>query len=323
MNSPAPRLRQSYKDLTLAQLRSFGVVCRLGSYAAAGRELLLTSPAVWEQMQALERHYGHKLLRRAGNGVAPTAEGERLLDLIQPVLAGLDSTRDVLQQHSGDLPRVLTVATNLRVLAEEISRGLALFYQRHPSVALRLIFTGNDVDRQIAAGQAEVGLTLEPGPDDAPLSAAAYEGAGAVDYLLVAPPKHALASLRSVQLKQILRYPLVLGERGAYSRRRVQEVLHRHNLQDAAQVAVETSSDEYTLSCVRAGMGIGITIGLGRGPLYQGLAVRTLTRLLGSARIGFLWKRGAYVPAAQRELASCIRTCLRGSCYKRTANDVE
>jgi DNA-binding transcriptional LysR family regulator len=312
MNAPGPRVRQSYKDLTLAQLRSFSVVCRLGSYAAAGRELLLTSPAVWEQMQALERHYGQKLLRRLGNGVAPTAEGERLLALVQPVLAGLDSTRDVLQQQNGDLPRVLTVATNLRVLAEEVSRGLALFHERHAGVALRLIFTGNEVDRQIAGGQAEVGLTLEPGPDDPPLTAAAYEAAGAVDYLLVAPPQHPLIQLRTVQLKHILRYPLVLGERGAYSRRRVQETLHRHNLQDSARVAVETSSDEYTLSCVRAGMGIGITIGLGRGPLYQDLAVRKITRLLGSARIGFLWKRGAYVPAAQRELANCIRKCLRG-----------
>jgi DNA-binding transcriptional LysR family regulator len=133
-----------------------------------------------------------------------------------------------------------------------------------------------------------------------------------VDYLLVTPPAHPLRKLRSVQLKQIVRYPLVLGERGAYSRRRVQEVLHRHNLHEVAQVGVETSSDEYTLSCVRAGLGVGITIGLGRGQLYQDLCVRPLTRLLGSPRIGFLWKRGAYVPAAQRELASCIRKCLRG-----------
>ena len=39
--------RRSYKDLTLPQLRSFCEVCRLGSYAAAARQLLLTTPAVW------------------------------------------------------------------------------------------------------------------------------------------------------------------------------------------------------------------------------------------------------------------------------------
>src|SRR5439155_9258256 len=96
-------------------------------YAAAARVLLLTSPAVWEQMQALERHYGVRLLERHGGGVRPTAQGERLLELIGPCLAGLDSTRDVLQQGDGVAPRQLTLVTNLRVLAEEVSRAVRRF----------------------------------------------------------------------------------------------------------------------------------------------------------------------------------------------------
>ena len=298
--------RQTYKDVTLAQLRSFGVVCRAGSYAGAARELLLTSPAVWEQMQGLERHYGRKLIRRRGNGVEPTAEGRRLLELLQPVLAGLDSTRDVIQHQGGAPPAVLTVATNLRVLAEEISRGLARFRELHPQVLLRLTFTGNDVEAQISSGQADVGFTLEPGPDSDPQTAAQYEAAGEVDYLLVAPQRHPLLRKRSLQLKQIVRYPLVLGQEEAYSRRRVQEVLHRQDLHGDVRLAVETSSDEYTLSCVRAGLGVGITVGTGRGQLYRDLGVRSLGRWFGTARLGFLWKRGAYIPAAQRSLAKCL-----------------
>src|SRR6185436_2906058 len=97
-----------YKDLTLAQLRSFSAVCRLGTYAAAARELALTSPAVWEQLNALQRYYGRKLLVRRGNGVAPTVEGEQLLIMIRPVLAGLDSTREAMLQHRGTRPESLT-----------------------------------------------------------------------------------------------------------------------------------------------------------------------------------------------------------------------
>src|SRR5688572_2206521 len=130
--------RGHFKDLTLAQLKSFAVVCRTRSYAAAARELLLTSPAVWEQMQGLERHYACRLLVRRGNGIAPTAEGEQLLELLRPLLAGLDSTRNVLQQRGGALPQTISVATNLRVLAEEISKALALFQRDHPAIRLRL-----------------------------------------------------------------------------------------------------------------------------------------------------------------------------------------
>ena len=67
--------RRGYKDLSLAQLRSFSVVCQRGGYAAAARELFLTTPAVWEQMHALEHHYGFRLLERRGNAVRPTAKG--------------------------------------------------------------------------------------------------------------------------------------------------------------------------------------------------------------------------------------------------------
>ena len=96
--------RRSYKDASLSQFRSFCEVCRRGGYAAAARELMLTSPAVWEQMQALEYHYGMKLLERAGPGVRPTVHGKRLLELIRPLVAGLDSTREVLQQQDGAFP---------------------------------------------------------------------------------------------------------------------------------------------------------------------------------------------------------------------------
>src|SRR5262245_29479539 len=117
---------------------------------------------------------------------------------------------------------------------------------------------------------------------------------------------------RALQLESIVRHPLVLGEPAAYSRHRVQEVLHRHGLTGAADIVVETSSDEYTLSSVRAGLGVGITVGTGRGPLYHGLGVRPLTRWFGPARVGFLWKRGAHVPPVQRALGDALAAVLAG-----------
>jgi DNA-binding transcriptional LysR family regulator len=230
--------------------------------------------------------------------------------MIRPLLAGIESTRTVIRERSGQSPASLTVATNLRVLAEEVSHGLNEFHRRYPTIRLQLIFTGNDVDARIAAGQADVGLTLEPGPD-APLSTSVeYRPAGEVDYLLVMPRKHPLAGARGLSLRRIVQYPLVLGYSAAYSRRRVEEVLHRHNLTHSISIAVETSSDEYTLNCVRAGLGLGITVGAGHGPLYGGLRVRSLRRWFGTARLGFVWQRGAHIAPSQAALAEAIQQCL-------------
>src|SRR5262245_59764381 len=154
--------RHSYKSLSLAQLRSFCVVCRCGGYAAAARELGLTSPAVWEQMQALERHYGRRLLERQGNAIRPTTDGEHLLEMVRPLLAGLDSTQEVLRQQGGALPARITLVTNLRVLADEVSQALGAFLRRHPQVGLRVFYTGIDeVEVRVLHGEADVALTLD------------------------------------------------------------------------------------------------------------------------------------------------------------------
>jgi DNA-binding transcriptional LysR family regulator len=303
--------RHSHKALSLAQLRSFCEVCRRGGYAAAARELLLTSPAVWEQMQALERHYGVRLLERHGAGVRPTAQGERLLEMVRPLLSGLDSTREVLQQEGGAVPEQITLVTNLRVLVDDVSQALRQFQRRYPTVRLRVFYTGiNEVEPHVLRGEADVAFTLEPAPDRPPSGAVAFEAAGEVDYLLVTPPRHPLLRQRALHLHRIVEYPLVLGEPGAYSRHRVQEVLHRYDLAGAAKIAVETSSDEYTLFCVRAGLGVGITVGRPHGHLYRGLGVRSLRRWFGTARVGFLWKRGTHLAPVRTELTRAIRSCV-------------
>lgn len=309
MSSDAAPGPSSYKQLSLQQLQGFCAVCRRGSYAAAARELLLTTPAVWEQLRGLERHLGLQLLERRGGGVRPTLHGQRLLKLVRPLLAGLESARDILHQEGGALPERLTVVSNLRVLADEISQAVAAFRRRFPSICVGFRYTsGEEVEPLVLEGDADVALTLEPRSERRNSASLAYEPAGSLEYLLVTPPKHALARAKTLRLESVVRCPLVLADVEAYSRQRVQEVFHRHDLIGRMQVAVETSSDEYTLACVRAGLGVGITVGRPRSLPYRGLSARDLSRWFGTARIGFLWRGGAHVPPIQRELAELIRS---------------
>jgi DNA-binding transcriptional LysR family regulator len=306
--------RHAYKQLGLPQLRNFCVVCRLGGYAAAARDLHMTAPALWEQVKSLERHLGVELLDRVGNRVRPNLQGRRLLDLIGPHLAGLESARDVLQQTGGALPERLTIVSNMRVLVDEISRAMSRFRERFPSVALRMRYLSiEEVPPLVLDGSADVTLTLEPGPDDQLPSGIVFEPAADLEYLLVTRPRHPLLTARSLRLEAIVEQPLVLGEAEAYSRHRVQEVFHRHNLTDRLHVVTETSSDEYTLACVRAGLGIGIAIGNPRSPIYHGLGVRSLRRWFGAARVGFMWRRGAHVAPLQQELADLVSAGLKRS----------
>src|SRR5947209_3603026 len=102
-------MRKPYKDLSLSQVRTFCVVCRLGSYAQAARQQHLSTSPVWEQMRGLERHFEVALLESHNGTVTPTQEGSRLLELVLPLVLGLDSTKEVVHQERGRPPASLTL----------------------------------------------------------------------------------------------------------------------------------------------------------------------------------------------------------------------
>src|SRR5690349_4286052 len=115
--------------------------------------------------------------------------------MIRALLAGVDSTRDALLERGGTQPQSLTIATNLRILVEEISSALRIFQRNNDGIRLHLVFTGNDVQNRVESGQADVGFTLEPGPEQDDALAVEYEPAGEVDYLLVMQRRHPLRAV--------------------------------------------------------------------------------------------------------------------------------
>jgi LysR family cys regulon transcriptional activator len=301
-------LRYPYKELSLPQLRSFNAVCRLSSYANAARHLGLSTSTVWEQMRGLERYFDTSLLEKRGGALRPTPEGVRLLELLLPVLNGVESARETLLQQRGQLPASLTLASGLRMLLEEVSHAVASFRQRYPSVRLRVLHCDDrEIEALVEHGDAQVALMLEPGPGRPRRTTVAHEPAYELEYVLVTPPRHQLARQRGLRLRDIVRHPLVLGVPGISSRRRLEEVLHGHGLLGDLQVAVETNSAALTFAYVRAGAGVGITAGNQKGNLCRGLGVRSLRKWFGSARYVFIWPQGGHVPPVQRALADLIR----------------
>jgi DNA-binding transcriptional LysR family regulator len=306
------RLRTArYKDLRLSQLRSYCEVCRQGSFAAAAQALQLTTPAVWEQVRSLEKHYGVTLFERDGRTIQMTAEGAALFETLSRLLVEFDSTHDVVQQQSGVLPDRITVVVSLRVQMHEVLRALGQFQSRYPSVGLRIREIDSAAVAPLLLSQdADLGVMLKPGPRDQSSSMIAYESIGEIDFLLVAPPDHPLISKRTLKISDIVRYPLVLGRPEAFSRRRFEEVLHSHQLESRRRIAIETSSGSLTLAAVREGLGVGIVACTPHSVLTTGMGVRSLRRWFGTAQMVVVRRRGSRLPPVQQELADTIRHSL-------------
>src|SRR4051794_27824393 len=91
--------------MTLQQLRYFLGAARAGSFAGAAAELLVTQPAVAEQVRRLERELGSVLFVRTPGGLTPTAAAQALIPYAEESLAacaqGADAVREIATLTAG------------------------------------------------------------------------------------------------------------------------------------------------------------------------------------------------------------------------------
>src|SRR5437763_13160350 len=117
----APRsTRHSYKEIQLQQLRSFCQTARLGSMKAAAESLGLAQPTVWEQVHALERALSATLVERHARGCRLTEAGRRVAELAAPLVQGMASFKQAVQEVLGKVQGRLTIATTQRILVEDL-----------------------------------------------------------------------------------------------------------------------------------------------------------------------------------------------------------
>lgn len=294
--------------LGLQQVRGFCLVYRLQSYAQAARRLSLSVPTVWEQVRAVERQYGGALFERSGREIRPTALAELLYSSLHPLLAGFDSTFELVREQAGEGPSVITFIPGVRSMLEELGRPLKKFRDRYPQVRLRILH-GDDREAQqrVASGEADLAMRLEPAPGVV-LPSIEFEPAYALEYLAVLPKRDPLARRASIRLPELVSRPLVVGHPESHGRQLLEQALHREGLRSRLQVAVETDNSAFVMAAVRAGLGIGIVGGRPGGFLARRLAVRSLRGEMGQARMVFLLRRGRRLTRTLRDLIDCIRS---------------
>jgi len=266
-------------------------------------------PTLWEQVRAIEKRTGQVLFVRRGRRIEPTHAADILRDSIEPLLTGLDSTFASLHESGGDAPRTLTLLTGARMMLEDLGPALKRFRDLYPKTCVRLLHAqGASVEEKIVRGDADLALTLEPGPG---LFSRGVESSRAypIDYLAVLPRRHPLAKSSRLALADAVRYPLIVGNSGTYGRQLLDQALHHEGLLESAQIACETDTSAFTIACVRAGVGIGIVAGRSHGFLSRQLVTKPLTQELGQAWIAFVWKRGRRLTATVQTLMDLVKKC--------------
>jgi DNA-binding transcriptional LysR family regulator len=122
----------------LNALNAFIAVARRRSYAAAAKDLGVSTSALSQSVRQLEERLGVTLLARTSRSVALTDAGQRLLDNAGPAVdQALESLKTVKAKRGEVTGRVrLTVPTSAVTLV--LARLLPRFIERHPKVEVEV-----------------------------------------------------------------------------------------------------------------------------------------------------------------------------------------
>lgn len=194
--------------MTLAQLRSFVLVARLGSVKRAAAALAVSQPAVSAAVAALRTELGDELFVRDGHGISLTAGGRRLEALAAEILGLAEQARRSVHDSPGQ-PRVLQAAAT-SLVAEHIGPLIDAFTRRDTGIEVAVEpATGDTLAGMLKQRRADIVFGPNVGARHA--SAAASVPFLRCRMLLVAAPGGPLAARRAIKPAALVRQRWLVG----------------------------------------------------------------------------------------------------------------
>ena len=238
----------------LETLKTFCDLVETGSLSRAARLNLVSQSAVSQQLAALERRYGRRLLDRAPRvGARPTEAGRLLYDELKPLLARLADVEGRLRARPNVVAGTVAVATvysvGLHTLPAAIKRCLVV----HPQVHVRLSYRRtNDVYAACLDGEVDLGVVALPAHrPELEMVPLAHD-----ELVVVAPPGHRAARRVRCPLALLDGQPFVGFDRDIPTRRLVDRLLRRHGVR--VTYVMELDNVETIKRSVEAGLGLSI-----------------------------------------------------------------
>ncbi|TRD23286.1 LysR substrate-binding domain-containing protein [Palleronia caenipelagi] len=180
-----------WRDIpSLSALRAFEAAARCGSLSAAARELNVTHAAVAQSVRRLESHFGCPLLVRAGAGMAPTPEGQRLAAGLGDGFGQIAGAVRELARRNAARPLRLALAPSLA--NNWLMPRIGDFWAEHPDIQIELVPGTELVD--LRRDGFDMALRYGTGPWPGVTTTRLFRAT----HVLVAPPELGLRPVASL-----------------------------------------------------------------------------------------------------------------------------
>jgi DNA-binding transcriptional LysR family regulator len=184
------------------RLLTFREVANRRSFSRAAEALALTQPAVSQQVAALERQLGVRLLERGPGGPTPTAAGALLLAHADAIAERLAQADAQLAELVAAERETLRVGAFPSALGSIVPAAIARLHEQCPEVQVEAVEGSAQANgAAVAAGELHVAVCFQDltAPRHAPDGTERHE-LGEESMLALLPAGHPLAGRRRIEL---------------------------------------------------------------------------------------------------------------------------
>jgi DNA-binding transcriptional LysR family regulator len=234
------------------RIRVFRTVAHHLNFSRAAEELLLTQPAVTQQVKALEDQLGVSLFDRGGGKIELTPGGMALLPFAEKMKTLEDEAIAAVAGAYGEHAGELSIGASQTIGQYLLPRFIAAFGKTHPKV--RITARSGNTDQMLEALVAGViQIALIEGPErrrDVHIEAFMED-----QLVLVVPASHGWAN-QELDLEDLRTEPVLMREFGSGTRRIIESCLTKAGLKiKELSPGMEFDSNEALLNAVEAGLG--------------------------------------------------------------------
>ncbi|HXR16633.1 MAG TPA: LysR family transcriptional regulator [Terriglobales bacterium] len=233
------------------QIETFLEVARLNSFSRAAERRFRTQPAISSQIRSLEEEVGAKLLDRSGGKVSVTASGKLFQKFAEEMLASRKAMLTAIAETERVPRGEIVVGANEGTCLHILPEVFAEFKKRYPDVGVNIKRADYaKILQSVIDNSVDFGIVSLPVTDTRLTVVLIHRD----ELVIIAPPKHALARMKSASVAEAAKFPLVVPKIG-HTRDALDKLFYKRKLKP--RYTMELDSSELLKRFVAAGAGVG------------------------------------------------------------------
>ena len=296
------RERIYHKRDRLRQLRAFCRVVQTRSFTRAAELLDVTPSAVSIQVRQLEYELQANLLNREGSELSLTKAGERMYDLSEPLVRGMESiSARFIEQLGDDSSLRVDIGIDQAIGASFMPAFLQPLYAQYPDVRVRIRTCLMDEGvEQLANDEVDlvvgrVDWSIEDRHDVVYHLVADYE------VVVITARDHSLAERETVSIDELSAFPAIAPIREPFGQLPHAWAHERHRNEACVAVGVVAGQWDIVKRCVEHGLGVALV------PSHclaenDPLSTTTISDGFPTRRVGIITRRGGHLTSVAKRL---------------------